>query len=257
MSQFYLGLWWRNRAERHRRGFETAFNQAGDYFAAAVQTFETTHQSDLAAKYINYWADALHRLDRWDALEIVATKALTLHQDEENAIRQARAVGFLAEVALAKNDWPTAQRHAETALSLIPPISDTQLDDVSPDDVAFYDWVNSFHRSWYLFSLAKAQFKQGRIDAAVQTLEQARTITQPKYDPKLYSSLLEQLRQGYFQQGKYLQAFETRRYKDAIESRFNYRAFVGAGRLQPKQQITNPALPAEEIPQDLIFTSGP
>ena len=253
--QFYLGLWWRTRAERDLRGFEAAFNQARDYFAAAVQTFETAQRPNLAAKYINYWAEALHRLDQWKVLETVATKALTLHQADGNAIRQARAEGFLAEVALAQNNWPAAQRHATTALSLIPLLTANQ-NQVSPDDAAFHAWVNSFHRSWYLFSLGKAQFGQDQIDAAVQTLEQARTITQPEYDPKLYSSLLEHLRQGYFQQGKYLRAFETRRHKDAIESRFNYRAFVGAGRLQPKQQIANPALPADENPKDLIFTSG-
>ncbi|MDJ0701984.1 MAG: AAA family ATPase [Leptolyngbyaceae cyanobacterium MO_188.B28] len=249
--QFYLGRWWWNRAERDRRGFEAACNQARNYFEAAVQMFETVQQSHLAAKYINYWAEALHRLDQWEALETVAAKALALHQSEGNAIRQARAVGFLAEAALAKEDWSTAQRHAEAALGLIP--SSTS---VSLDDAVFYAWVNRFHCSWYLFSLGKAQFGQGHIDAAVQTLEQARMITHPEYDPKLYSSVLESLRRGYFQQGKYLQAFETRRHKDAIESRFNYRAFVGAGRLQPKQEITNPALPADENSQDLIFTSG-
>ena len=226
--QFYLGLWWRNRAERDRRGFAAACTQARDYFAAAVQTSETAQQPNFATKYINYWAEALHRLDQWEALETVATKALTFHQSQGNAIRQARAEGFLAEVALARNDWSNAQRPAEFALALIPPLN-LNLDQVSPDDAAFYAWVNSFHRSWYLFSLGKAQFGQDQINAAVQTLEQARTITQPEYDPKLYSSVLEQLRQGYFQQGKYLQAFETRRHKDAIESRFNYRAFVGAG----------------------------
>ena len=195
--QFYLGLWWRNQAERHRRTFETACNQAREYFEAAVQTFEQSQQPDLAAKYINHWADALHRLEQWDALESVATKALTLHQAEGDSIRQARTAGFLAEVALSKNDWPTAQRHAEAALALIQSITEKALDAISPDDAAFYAWVNSFHRSWYLFSLGKAQFRQTQIDAAVQTLEQARTITQPAYGPKLYSSILEQLRQDF------------------------------------------------------------
>ena len=68
--------------------------------------------------------------------------------------------------------------------------------------------------------------------------------------------MLGHLQKGYFQQGLYLPAFETRRQKDAIESRFNYRAFVGAGRLQPKQQIANPALPSEEIFRDIIVASG-
>ncbi|NER81351.1 MAG: ATP-binding protein [Leptolyngbya sp. SIO1D8] len=255
--QFYLGLWWRNHAERHRQVFEKACQQACEYFAATVQTFTDIQRPDLTDKYINYWAESLHRLEQWEELAPIAQQALTLHEQQENPFRMARAEGFLSSVALAKADWPDAQRHAETALALIQPIAvETLLQDLSSEDVTFYAWVNSFHRSWYLFGLGRAQFEQGQIDASVETLEQARRITQPEYDPELYSNVLSQLRQGYFEQGRYLEAFEIRRHKDAIESRFNYRAFVGAGRLQPKQQITNPALPAEETPQDLIFTSG-
>ena len=253
--QFYLGLWWRNYSVRHRREFGAACQQACDYFAQAVHTFETLQRPDLAARYINHWAEALHRLADWDALEAVATQALGLHQAQANPLRQARAEGFLAEVALAKQDWSTAQRRAETALGLIQPTVSPSAD-TAPGEQEFYAWVNSFHRSWYGFSLGKAQMGQGQVDAAVQTLEQVPTITQPEYDPLLYSQTLEYLRRGYFDQGHYLQAFETRREKEAIESRFNFRAFVGAGRLQPKQQITNPALPTGDHGPDLIMASG-
>ena len=253
--QFYLGLWWRNYSVRHRREFGAACQQACDYFAQAVHTFETLQRPDLAARYINHWAEALHRLKDWDALEAVATKALGLHQAQANPIRQARAEGFLAEVALAKDDWSTAQRRAETALNLIQPTASPPAD-TDLEEQEFYAWVNSFHRSWYMFSLGKAQMGQGQVNAAVQTLEQVPRMTQPEYDPLLYSQTLEYLRRGYFDQGHYLRAFETRREKEAIESRFNFRAFVGAGRLQPKQQVTNPALPTGDHDPDLIMASG-
>ncbi|MEM7066666.1 MAG: AAA family ATPase [Cyanobacteria bacterium P01_B01_bin.77] len=315
--QFYLGLWWRNHAERHRPDFELAFNQAREYFAAAIETFEGITEPNveksnsdnaaslspdknllsplargtdrgfladsardrnpsacgtspskgedtpfaeilsrgqvLAARYINYLAESLHRLGEWSELETVATKAKALHQQLQHPFRVARAEGFLAEVALAKEDWTVAQHHAETALELIKPAEVSQQENQNAD---FYSWINSFHRSWYLFSLGKAQFQQGEIDAAAETLEKAVRITQPDYDPKLYSLVLAQLQQCYFHQGAYLSAFEARRQRDAIESRFNFRAFVGAGRLQPKQKITNPALPTEENRKDAIVASG-
>ena len=314
--QFYLGLWWRNHAERHRPDFELAFGQARKYFSAAIETLEgieegeedttsavtedvsprqnfvsplgrvtdrglsTIDASDpdpsafgtspskgedtafeetlsrgqtLAARYINYLAEALHRLEQWPDLEAVATKAKALHQLLNNPFRVARAEGFLAEVALAREDWPIAQQHAEKALELI---QSAQASRHNGEDAAFYHWVNSFHRSWYLFSLGKSQFQQEELDAAVQTLEKARSIVQPDYDPKLYSLILAQLQRCYFEQGLYLPAFETRRQRDAIESRFNFRAFVGAGRLQPKQQIANPALPTEDNQKDVIVASG-
>jgi hypothetical protein len=240
---------------RHRREFEPACQQACRYFEQAVQTFNQAQRPELAARYINYWAEALHRLSAWEALETVATRALALHQTQPNPVRQARAEGFLAEVDLAHENYEAAQRHAEAALALIQPFADSDAV-ASVADRDFYAWVNSFHRSWYVFSLGKAQMGQGQVDAAVQTLEQVPTITQPEYDPRLYSQTLEYLRRGYFEQGHYLQAFETRREKEAIESRFNFRAFVGAGRLQPKQQITNPALPTGDHGPDLIMASG-
>ncbi|MGF1499023.1 MAG: hypothetical protein ACFB8W_19680 [Elainellaceae cyanobacterium] len=100
--QFYLGLWWRNHAVRHRRESESACEQARAYFEAAVSTFEQIQRPDLAAGYINFLAEALHRLERWPELEAIATKAVALHQEQEKPLRQARAAGFLAEVALAK-----------------------------------------------------------------------------------------------------------------------------------------------------------
>ena len=247
--QFYLGLWWRNRSVRDRRQFEPACQTACDYFAAAVATLTLARCPEATAKYINYWAEALHRLEQWDTLAQVAQQALTLHQSRQDPIRQARALGFLAEVALYHQDWPTAQSHAQTALQLI--ASPTPI-----PDATFFDWVNRFHRSWYLFSLGKAQLEQGQIDAAVAALEQATAITQPEYDPQLYSQVLGQLRQSYFLLGRYLDAFQTRRQQEAIESRFNFRAFVGAGRLQPKQTVTNPALPTDAPGQDAITASG-
>ncbi len=254
--QFYLGLWWRNRSVRDRREFESACQTACDYFAAAVATLTQAHCPEATAKYVNYWAEALHRLEQWDTLAPVAQQALDLHQSRQDPIRQARALGFLAEVALHHKDWPTAQTQAQTALQLIDSPTFSPLHPSTPPDPTFLDWVNRFHRSWYLFSLGKAQCAQGQIDAAVATLEQATATTQPEYDPQLYSLVLGQLRQGYFQQGRYLDAFQTRRRQEAIESRFNFRAFVGAGRLQPKQTVANPALPADALGQDAIVASG-
>lgn len=45
--QFYLGLWWRNHAERHRPDFELAFGHAKAYFAAAIETLEGIGASSL------------------------------------------------------------------------------------------------------------------------------------------------------------------------------------------------------------------
>lgn len=54
-------------------------------------------------------------------------------------------------------------------------------------------------------------------------------------------------------------AFHIKQDRQAIESQFGFRAFIGAGRLQPKQQIANPALPSAASPDEVaqeIASSG-
>ena len=44
--QFYLGLWWKNDAERNRPKFTFALNQARKYFTEAIKTFEDIDSDD-------------------------------------------------------------------------------------------------------------------------------------------------------------------------------------------------------------------
>ncbi|MEG4293087.1 hypothetical protein QUB76_30310, partial [Microcoleus sp. D2B6] len=110
-----------------------------------------------------------------------------------------------------------------------------------------------------MFSLAKAQQPLGQLSEAIATLETARDQTKPQYDPELYIDILINLREYYFQQGQYLNAFDIKQERQAIESKFGFRAFIGAGRLQPKQQIANPALLSAESQDEVaqeIASSG-
>ena len=243
---FYLGLWWRNHAERYPTERQQALEQAKSYFQQSIEGFEQTNQPSLAAKYINFLAEVLHRLQYWDELARVANKALTLHKKHSDNFRQARAYGFLAEMALAKSDWTEAQQAAQQALSLMGD-SEESLSTSSSEQSALLEWERSFHQSWYLFSLAKAQQHIEQPDQALKTLETARENAKPHYDPELYIAILGALRECYFQKGDYLTAFETRQTKREIESQFGFRAFIGAGRLQAKKKVANPALPAVEL----------
>jgi ATP-dependent Clp protease ATP-binding subunit ClpA len=90
-------------------------------------------------------------------------------------------------------------------------------------------------------------------------LETATAETKPYYDPELYIRILEEMRSLYFEQGNYLKAFEIKQEQRSIEQQYGFRAFVGAGRLQPKQQVINPALApveAQRTPTQEITVSG-
>lgn len=241
----YLGLWWRNYAVRHRVEEQQAYDRAKDYFHQSLEVFEQANRSDLTAKFINFLAEVLHRLKHWDELEAVAKKALALHQIYSDPFRQARDYGFLAEVALSKSLWTEAKQAAQQALFLLTDAA-AAISHPSPEQTVLLDWELSFHQGWYLFSLAKAQRHLGQLEKAIATLEAARDSTKPHYDPELYILILKALRENYFQQKEYLTAFHIKQERQAIESQFGLRAFIGAGRLQPKQQVTNPALPSAE-----------
>jgi WD40 repeat protein/tetratricopeptide (TPR) repeat protein len=255
---FYIGLWWRNYAARHRVEYQQAGDRARESFQQSIEAFEQANRPDLAAKFINFLAEVLHRLKHWRELELVAQKALVLHQTHYDQFRQARVYGFLAEVELSKSLWIEAKQAAEQALILLHDATKT-ISNPSPEQSVLLDLELSFHQGWYLFSLAKAQQQLGQLSEAIATLETARSKTKPQYDPELYIQILINLREYYFQQGQYLNAFDIKQERQAIESQFGFRAFIGAGRLRPKQQIANPALLSAESQDEVapeIASSG-
>ncbi|WP_413161290.1 eIF2A-related protein [Capilliphycus salinus ALCB114379] len=262
---FYLGSWWLNYAIRQPAQYESACLRAKEYFTRCVNAFKVEKRLDLVARFINFLAEVLHRLGEWDSLEKLVAKqpkinALWLHKKYPNLFRSARCYGFLAEVELAKFQgnnvifcWQNsetiqrAKRFAKKALDLLDEAKN-QVNDCTVDPESFLDWERSFHQGWYLFSLGKAQQLSGQLQAAITTLEEAKAITQPYYDPELYIKILSQLRQCYFQQKDYLIAFNIKQEQLAIEGQYGFRAFVGAGHLRPKQQVTNLTRPLHKSP---------
>ena len=262
---FYLGLWWLNYAIRQRTQYREACNQAKDYFSRSLTAFKSAKRLDFVARFINFLAETLYRLKDWESLEKLVAKqpklnALLLHKKYPNPFRAARCYGFLAEVELAKcqpnniifcwqnsADLQRAKRFALKALDLLDE-AEKKLDCTAGDLQSFLDWERSFHQGWYLFSLGKVQLLLGQYKAAISTLEAAKEISQPYYDPELYIGILSHLRQSYFQQRDYLVAFTLKQEQLAIEGQYGFRAFVGAGRLRPKQQVTNLTRPLHQSP---------
>ncbi|MEM8639112.1 MAG: hypothetical protein AAGG51_09895 [Cyanobacteria bacterium P01_G01_bin.54] len=242
-SQFYLGLWWGNRAARQLPQRETALVQAVEQLRGAIATFEQLERPDLVAQFITYLAAALHRQAAWDDLAQLIPQALAVLAAHPDPLRQARIQGFQAEVALARQERATAKGLANQALEQMKTGLAALGTDHSPSDVTLVDWVTTYHQGWYLYTLGRAEQQLGNLAAAQKTLEQAKATAQAPYDPDLYLGILNTLRELYFNQGDYLRAFDLKLERRTIESQFGYSAFIGAGRLQAKQRITNPSLP--------------
>ncbi|MGB7442650.1 MAG: hypothetical protein WA919_16425 [Coleofasciculaceae cyanobacterium] len=235
---FQLGLWWRTYALRYPPEQTPACDKAKEYLQRCLEAFELAQRPDLKAKFINALGDILQRLGHWDELEIVAQQSLELNTTYAEASRQAQAYGLLAEAELSRKAWEQAQQSVLQALHILAQTEPSTQPTVLSESSTSLDRLGSEERGWYLFLLARAQQELGQKESALRNLETARSETKPEYDPELYIRILAKLHQAYFEQGNYLTAFNYKQKRLSVEQRFGFRAFIGAGRLQPNQRFT-------------------
>ncbi|MEM9218688.1 MAG: hypothetical protein AAGD25_30645 [Cyanobacteria bacterium P01_F01_bin.150] len=270
---YHMGNVWRAKGERYRAEHEACYETALIYFWRCIDTFGQINRQDYEARFINMLCFTLQRLNQrpnhisdpeqgqWDELEKWAGRSLELQQQFYDQFRMARAYGFLAEVAIARKRWTKAKDLAERAQAIL--VAELHNPDagMASNTAVNLQWERYFHQGWYLLALGRASLALGETDAAIQHLRKAQTETKAEYDPELYIRILNQLRNIYFDQADYRTAFQLRQRRRAIEYQYNFRAFVGAGHLQPKHQITNPAMSTQTeadgsiIPSD-FQTSG-
>lgn len=267
---FHLGLWWRAQAVRRRDIYVEACERSLDYFRQAIDTFRSSDRFDLEARFINALAEVLQRLERWDELAEVAKRGLTLHQKGaslasleagqlDQSVRLAHDHGLLAAVALSQAEWAVAQTQAEQALDILDQVNQAIATHAGPRPDASLDWARAYHRQQYHFSLARALLGMEQYHGAITQLETAQHLGNPKYDPQLYIQISRQLQRLYYQQKRYLEAFQIRQIYHTVEQQYGLRAFTGAGRLRPHQAVQSPALPVPDQPDDMppeIVASG-
>jgi WD40 repeat protein/tetratricopeptide (TPR) repeat protein len=252
------------KAELHRAGTQDYWQEARKYLQQSLESFEQVQRHDLAAKCISELGEVLRLLQAWEELEILAKKALEIHEIYGTPSQVAEDYGFLAEVALQQSQWEKACESAKLALSV---------------------WsqarINKKQTGLYLLLLAKGQRNLIPCSAVnppqppqasggsqsvfspleiIETLTQAKVITQPEEDVQLYLRILEELRTLYFEQGEYLKAFDIKLEQQAVKSKYRLQAFIGAGRLQPPQQTIDIGLESgqsqAEIVEEIVAASG-
>ena len=230
---FHIGICYRFQAEKHRSANRPYWTEAKNYFQQCIDVLERAGQSDAVGIFINQLGEVLQHLEDWDALWNLAIKARRLHQNMENsAVNLAQDYGFLARVALEQNNWQGAKEWALVALDVL----NSNLEATGQGTP-----VKSQHQGLYLLILAQAQSQLGEMEEAIAHLEIARSETEPCYNPQLYLRVLEMLRGVYFQRGEYLAAFQIKQDYRSVEHTYRFRAFIGAGKLQPHREAIYPA----------------
>ncbi|GAB4227923.1 MAG: hypothetical protein Kow00121_56710 [Elainellaceae cyanobacterium] len=216
----------------------------------------------------------------WTRLETVANQAIELHRQYSEPVRLAYSYALLAEVAIAhatRPDLPQtvifahakrAQQYAEQAIQINRHATDARTQPLQQiqlcaDIDSELNWARPHYHSLYLLLLVEAQqilaehqqspslsHKETINQRAIVKLKAARRLCRHDYDPILYTRILRRLQSLYYEQGKYLKAFEIRQERRSIEQQYGLRAFIGAGHLQPARQVVNPtSVPIDRLDQ--------
>src|SRR4028118_2235215 len=266
------------KAELDRAGSQDYWQKSRKYLQQSLESFEQAQRNDLAAKCISELGEVLRLVQAWEELQILAKKALEMHEIYGTPSQVAEDYGFLAEVALQQSQWEKACESAKLALSVLAQAGVSQPHG-DPETGFFYEntslWPTASVKTpvslvgvrksgqqetgLYRLLLAKAQRNLSQQSQAVNNLEQAKEITQPQDDVQLYLRILEELRTLYFEQSEYLKAFHLKLEQQEVKSKYRLQAFIGAGRLQPPQQIIDIGLESglskAEIVDEIVAAS--
>jgi hypothetical protein len=246
---FYLGVTWRSWAAVQRVVYRQLLEKAQACFADCLAIFQADQRLDLVGKFLHPLAEVKQKLGDWEGLEAIAQAGLTLHRSD--APRLARDHGYLAEVALARDDLPQAQKEAETALDILKIAQAVEGEGrvATPDGLTVAD---HYQRGWYFYLLAQIKIALKERAAAIVLLEEARRQTQPQIDLALYRRILETLHQQYYHHKDYRAAFRVKLQQRQVDTQFKLRAFIGAGHIQPYESLRGTA--ANPSTQALLAT---
>ncbi|BAZ40904.1 WD-40 repeat-containing protein [Calothrix sp. NIES-4101] len=247
---FYIGLCYFRLAERSHIEHRQRWQQAKSYFQQCLDVFEKAQRPDLMAQIIGLLAEVLQHLKEWDELQVVADKSEKLHHAFGTNCQLAYDFGFLAKVAVARENWGQASQLARVAL--------WQLHEAKENSYSPPNLFPLLMGQVYRLTLAQAlqnlsdggsnplpeyhKIAGEQLELASQELNAALVGSDFNYDVYRYIRLLRWLRSLYFESGLYLEAFIIRQKRRSVEQQYGLRAFIGAGRLQPQRHPKTPAL---------------
>ncbi|MDJ0734385.1 MAG: hypothetical protein QNJ47_09990 [Nostocaceae cyanobacterium] len=238
---FSIGLCYYRLGERSHSEGRHHWKQAKLYFQKCLGVFEKAEHLDIVAQFISWLAEVLQQLHKWRELNNLVEKSLELHQTYGTNMQLGCDYGFLAEVAIRECDWLKAIQLSQIALWKLSEAQERN--DI--DEGLFPLLLGQVYR----LILAKAQrhiqeekLAQQNLATASEELQIALENSDYRYNAHRYIRLLRKLRQLYFQENQYLEAFIIRQKRRSVEQQYGFRAFIGAGRLEPQRQDTNPVL---------------
>jgi WD40 repeat protein len=210
-ARYRLGLWWQLRGKQERVNFLVNCDRAREQLQMAWQEPEGKQASValalgeiLLALALPETGNAALAQTGWQALANFANELVILPD---------WAAGLRAEVAIARQDWQVAKAEAEKALQ------------------------GQERQGFHLLSLGQSLIGMNLAKEAIAPLEQAKALVLPEVDPDLHIRILQALHRAYTAVGNYRDAFTVKCDRESVETSYGFRAFIGAGRLQPQRRV--------------------
>lgn len=233
----YCRLAERQQAQKksHWRSAWAAMEQALNYLSQA-------NCPELVSQVLSQQGEILQYLQEWDSLQGLAERARPIHETCGKMIETAQDYGFLAMVAIAQSRWRDGIKLSTQALEhLINEFPATQDHNFGKIQQPLLVLQGLLLGQLYRLFLVKAYSSLGNNNQAGYNLTIARNQldialenSDHRADPQQYLDILKQLRDLYFDQGCYLEAFHIKQQQLSVEQLYGFRAFIGARRLQPQ-----------------------
>ncbi|NEP59707.1 MAG: hypothetical protein F6K31_22320 [Symploca sp. SIO2G7] len=244
----HMGWCYCRQAQLQPLQSNSKWQQAKELLGEAIEVFAAAGHSEWVAQLTIQLGQILQNLQNWTELQALALKSIDAPQTQIYPERLAQAYGFLAAVADGQANWLDAEILAQTALQILEQSPSPQFQ----------------QQGAYLLLLAKAQRQMNCPIAAITTLEQAIEvkILEPnsiEQQPRLYISILEELRSLYFEQKRYLEAFVFKQERCLMEQQYGFCPFLGAVPLQPLRKagqygIRYPTFQEKPLPLEIAAT---
>ncbi|MBD2560947.1 ribosome assembly protein 4 [Nostoc linckia FACHB-391] len=232
-----IGFCYYLKAFKHQDINHPDWQATWHYVQEYINFISRLRSPDLIATSVVKFGDILRDLQKWETLQSLSEQALVIHQNNNQLRELAKDYGFLAEVALAQNNWVKAIQLVQQALKVFSTIPNLESANTSGilSDIPERDF-KSKDLSLYQFILGRSQYQLGQTQQATLSLETAKNVGNPLEDVRLYLDILRFLQQLYFEQKKYLKAYNIKQQRRSIEQQFGLRAFIGAGKLEATKQ---------------------
>ncbi|MEH2437209.1 MAG: hypothetical protein V7K25_23715 [Nostoc sp.] len=232
-----IGFCYYLKAFKHQDITHPDWQAAWHYIQEYINFIYQLNSPDLITSAVVKFGDILRDLQQWETLRSLSEEALVIHRNNNKLRELAKDYGFLAEVALAQNNWVQANQLVKQALEVFAAIHNQKSANMSEvlSDIPERD-LKSKDLSLYQFILGRSQYHLGEIKQATLSLETARDVGNPLEDVRLYLDILRFLQKIYFERKEYLKAYNIKQQQRSIEQQFGLRAFIGAGRLEATKQ---------------------